>query len=444
MKPTIARITTLAAVLLVLPAALHAAYTPTPTPMPSDNILDGFIDLYKNKAAMWQTTIVHYANFVFWTLAIMDFAWTAIMMALRNADIQEFVIQIVKRLMIIGFFFALLTYGGDWAKKIVDSLYAVANGATTATGGPAGISPSGLFDMAGDLFMDVTTHMGFLHVVEGICSVFCGLILIVALAITCAYLVIALIEVWISINAGVILLGFGGSRWTKDYALAYMRYAMAAGFKLFITQLIIGIGGAIISDWMAYAHQHPDDTTIQGLMLLAAVSVVLAIMVGRIPGLAQGLIQGVSIGGGDELVAPARMAAAGAGMLTGAGAALTAAKSVAATTLGGYRAVRAASTASNSVISGRHGQAFGNRVGQSVTGATGSSKAGTLAGRMASGASRTQARIGYAARALARAATQDVLACNDGSSRNFGTIGGRMARQISDASGEPTDRSKKV
>ncbi|KMY85162.1 Conjugative transfer protein TrbL [Candidatus Paraburkholderia calva] len=54
-----------------------------------------------------------------------------------------------------------------------------------------------------------------------------------------AQLLVTQIESFIRIGAGVILLGFGGSRWTTDMSSKYMQYAVATGLKLMVLYVIV-------------------------------------------------------------------------------------------------------------------------------------------------------------------------------------------------------------
>jgi type IV secretion system protein TrbL len=225
------------------------------------------------------------------------------------------------------------------------------------------------------------------------------------------------------VNAGIILLGFGGARWTKEYAVAYLKFAVGAGFKLFLTQLIITIGGAILEDWLAFEHANNlagTPSTLRAMMMLASVSVIMTILVGKIPGMAQSMIQGVPTSGGDELAAPAKMVAAGTVAFTGVGATVAAAKSAASTAMGGFRAMRAASVAASAGIKPTTG--FGNRVGAAVASTTGSTKLGNAIGH------------------LAQAARGDVANVNSGGNRR-GTLGGRMASAIRGLSSDTPSQS---
>ena len=55
-----------------------------------------------------------------------------------------------------------------------------------------------------------------------------------------ALVFVTLVEAYVIINAAVLFMGFGGSQWTREYALAPIRYAVAVGAKLFVLTLIVG------------------------------------------------------------------------------------------------------------------------------------------------------------------------------------------------------------
>jgi type IV secretion system protein TrbL len=61
---------------------------------------------------------------------------------------------------------------------------------------------------------------------------------------------VALVESFIVIGAGVLFLGFAGSRWTKFFSERYLSYVASIGVKLFVLYLIMGVGMGIAARWM--------------------------------------------------------------------------------------------------------------------------------------------------------------------------------------------------
>jgi type IV secretion system protein TrbL len=73
---------------------------------------------------------------------------------------------------------------------------------------------------------------------------------VIAFAIIAAQLLVALVESFIVIGAGVLFLGFAGSRWTKFFTERYLSYVASIGVKLFVLYLIMGVGMGIAARWM--------------------------------------------------------------------------------------------------------------------------------------------------------------------------------------------------
>ena len=75
-------------------------------------------------------------------------------------------------------------------------------------------------------------------------------------ALMTAQIVLIKCEAYIAMNAAVLLLGFGGSSLLKEYAINTMRYALSVAFKLFVMQLVLGIGMSFISDFNIYPYRN--------------------------------------------------------------------------------------------------------------------------------------------------------------------------------------------
>jgi type IV secretion system protein TrbL len=77
-----------------------------------------------------------------------------------------------------------------------------------------------------------------------------ALIVVIAFAVIAAQLLVALVESFIVIGAGILFLGFAGSRWTKFFTERYLSYVASVGVKLFVLYLIMGVGMGIAARWM--------------------------------------------------------------------------------------------------------------------------------------------------------------------------------------------------
>jgi type IV secretion system protein TrbL len=112
----------------------------------TDNSLDRIVDLYRNCARQWEASLGGFALRLFWLLAAIEFAWSGIRLAFRNADLNEWLAELVNQVFFLGLFLALLTNATAWTGAIVESFRSAGAAALRANGVAAGIAPSDIFD----------------------------------------------------------------------------------------------------------------------------------------------------------------------------------------------------------------------------------------------------------------------------------------------------------
>lgn len=249
-----------------------------------DNITEG----YKSASAGWFAPMDQIARSLFWKLAAIEFAWSAIVWALQQENMQSFTSVVVKKIMGIGFFFFILSNASYWIPAIVNSLKKAGQTAS----GTNELTPSGVFDTGIDIANVVLTGLhdksvftDFMTVVVGGLS---ALFIVIAFLVITGQLIIALIESYIVISAGVLFLGFGGSRWTTDFTQKYISYAFATGVKLMMLYLIIGVGMQQANSWAALLA----DSTYTNIMTVMGGSLLLAFVAFQIPNMAAGMLSG--------------------------------------------------------------------------------------------------------------------------------------------------------
>jgi type IV secretion system protein TrbL len=97
----------------------------------------------------------------------------------------------------------------------------------------------------------------------------------------------------------------------KEYAINTMRYALSVAFKLFVLQLVLGIGLSFITEF------ETTDAQLYDLLILIGASVVLLALVKTIPDVCAGIINGTHTGNGGALHSTGAMVA-GASAAVGA------------------------------------------------------------------------------------------------------------------------------
>ncbi|RUU25040.1 P-type conjugative transfer protein TrbL [Mesorhizobium sp. M6A.T.Ce.TU.016.01.1.1] len=265
----------------------------------------------------WETTVMDAARSLFWILASIEVGIAAVWLAINAASLDAWFAELVRRVMFIGLFAFILDQGPAFAKAVVDSLFQIGAG-----GGSA--SPANIFD-AGIRVASKMSEQAQFGLFEdnalAIAAVFAMVVVVVSFSLVAAIFVAVMVEMYVGLLAGMIMLGLGGSSYTKDFAVRYLVYAFSVGMKLMALVMIAKIGSDILLG-LAEAPTATSDQFITTLAI-AGISVVVFVIAMYVPPIVQGVVQGASIAGGMEAIRHGAQAAtfAAGGAFLGASAA---------------------------------------------------------------------------------------------------------------------------
>ncbi len=242
---------------LLLAAIVVASVSQVQAQVPDTGQSNMVFTTYAQAATQWITVAQGYAKTLFGLLAVIDFSWTAGMLALEGHELNTYIARIIRKLMTISFFAVILANGTFWMGAISASFIKIgqaASGTNVVT--PAQIIGDG-FSMAGILLQWATksaTTIGLTSVAPMVPVLFA---LIVAILLLAGYAIVAInfvvttIEGFVVIGAGYIFLGFGGSQWTRPYVERYIALAVSLGARLMILYMIVGLGHTFATQWVA-------------------------------------------------------------------------------------------------------------------------------------------------------------------------------------------------
>jgi len=262
----------------------------------SANVLDQIVSQFQSQTGTWEQSLRSLALGTFGLLAIIELAAAAIRLAFRGADFSEWLAEVVNQILYLGFFLALLQNSVTWGTAIVNSFRQAGK---TAAGG--GMTPSAVFASGVDMAQTVTGHMSWYSPASSMALLIAGLVVLVCFALICAWMMVALVESYVVIAASVILMAFGGSRWTKDVAIAAIRYTLSVGAKLMMMQLLVSLGTNMITGW---ANTFTGQNSSQVYILIGA-SIVLLAVTKTLPDNLQRIVGGASLSSGSGLVGAA-------------------------------------------------------------------------------------------------------------------------------------------
>jgi len=258
--------------------------------------LDQIVSEFQQRSAGWEAALRSFALNTFAILATIELAWAGIRLAFRGADISEWLAEIVNQILFLGFFLALLQNSVTWGQAIVSSFRQAAGAA-----GGGGIAPSDVFASGVELAQKVMSHVSLWAPGASAGLIISGLVIEVCFALIAAFMILALVESYLIISMGVVFMGFGGSRWTKDFAISTIRYTLSVGARLFVLQLLVSIGDGLITSWAATFQ----DLTAASLCILVGCSIVMLALVKVMPETMQQMVNGSSMAHGSALVGAA-------------------------------------------------------------------------------------------------------------------------------------------
>lgn len=397
------------------------------------SVIQSLSDEFRNQTGSWFGPLQNIATWLLLSLATISWVWTAGQMVLKNSDIQEILVELVRMILYVGFFLALIINAAAWSEALIRGfMYA---GGQAAGGAANELNPAAILERGFILGSSIIESSGRLTFIAFAIIALVATILYAAIA---AYALLVMAEMYIVTAAGVLLLGFGGSQWTSDYAKRYISYCISVGAKLYVMFLIVGLGEQFIFNWA----MGEDKSQYSVVMSIVAVLVMLVLLVKMLPDLIQGIINGSSLGGSMPSITGMAGAAAGAALGAGVGAvggamAVREASKLASEQLGG-----AASSALSSAASSGAGQLNAAAPGGAAPGgnsplpmpssSTGASTPGASSSE--SGSPKSPGRLAHAAQTvknLGGAAKQNAAGRLMGDyNASHGTVGANMAQTM--------------
>ncbi len=258
-------------------------------------VLDNLKDQVISAAKGWEGTITNAAQSLFWILAGIEFGIAAVGLAIQAAALEAWVSELVRRIMFVGLFAFILTNGSQFAQAVVDSLFQIGAG-----GGSA--SPANIFNAGVEVAANLSQNAQFgLFEDNGlaIASVLAMVVVIICFSLVAAIFIAVWIEMYVGLLAGVIMLGLGGTSFTKEFPIKYLVYAFSVGMKLMALVMIARIGSQVL---IGLSNSSTADDQFLATLTIAGISVVVFMIAIYVPQILQGVVQGVSVSNGMEVI----------------------------------------------------------------------------------------------------------------------------------------------
>jgi type IV secretion system protein TrbL len=248
---------------------------------------------FRDRFAAYEDKIWQAALTLFGLLFLCQFAWSVAQLCLHESLTFAAVVAVVVRQIMTGMFFWWLLFDRSILRGIVGSFSQLAQ---------SGLNFSELIFLMETAVLNIMEAVGKSSgVIEGIALFLTGLaaclVMSFALTTAIAYMGIILLENFIVGSLGLVLMGFGGSDYTRSYALSYIRTLVHIGLKLFLATIIVQVGIIAFTQATMGLNNMDADAISQVCMRLIAQSFFFLAVTRVIPEIAGTMISGASTTG---------------------------------------------------------------------------------------------------------------------------------------------------
>ncbi len=214
--------------------------------------LDIITAQFYNAAVHYSAAIQPYALKLFFALFLIDVIVTWIQYTAEGQiDPSFFLGRLLKHILSGGFVYLMIVNGFSWMYLVIQSFSRIGS----AISGLAALSPQSVLSaglsMANTLLSSPATTGIMSTFEQALVAWAMALVVGAAFVIVAVELLLTLVKAYLTTGLGVILLGFGGNRFTASAAEGYFTNVIRIGVKLLFFYAVLAIGMQMVAQWQA-------------------------------------------------------------------------------------------------------------------------------------------------------------------------------------------------
>jgi type IV secretion system protein TrbL len=200
----------------------------------------------------YSSAIQPYAIRLFVALLLLDILVTWIQFTAEGQlDTSHFLGRLIKHMLSGGFVYLMIVNAFSWMTAVVKSFSTLG----AAVSGLPALSPQTVLQLGGNIasiIFDAPANTSLMTSIElAIIQSVSAFIVLLSFVISAAMLLLTLVEAYLVIGGGVILLGLGANRFTAPAAEGYFGYVIRVGVRLLFFYLVLAIGMQMANQWSA-------------------------------------------------------------------------------------------------------------------------------------------------------------------------------------------------
>ncbi|MDT7858198.1 P-type conjugative transfer protein TrbL [Rubrivirga sp. S365] len=258
------------------PGPTLPALPPIPPLGPPPPFLDTIVEDFRTAVEAARPALIAIATGTFGVLALIEIAMSGIIWTFKKEAWSDVLGSLVLKLAWMGFAFSLLASFSVWFPPIIEGFQAAGQAVAPGTVSPTDILGLGI-TLSGSLLQSFFEGVGLLDFSFSMLgtAVFVGLactLIVVSFALVAAHVVVVLVESFIALAAGALVLGFAAFRGTASLADRFVAYVFNLGIRVFSLFLVVGIGQRVVEGWVPYVLNAADDLSAMLAVLGGAVT----------------------------------------------------------------------------------------------------------------------------------------------------------------------------
>ncbi|NDV26923.1 P-type conjugative transfer protein TrbL [Desulfovibrio sp. JC010] len=239
----------------------------------------------------WGPIIEGFSLSLFKWLIQIEIGLFAIRAILSGQELKQTFAEFTLLIFYSCFMVAIIYNHEEWTTALINSFSNVA----IKTGAPEP-SPQNIFTYGLIIIGNLLNNFSLIDIPVSIGVLFSSLVIAVTFTLITAQIIMVKCEAYIVLNAGAILLGFGGSKITKEYAINFLRYALSVAVKLFVLQLLMGMSMSFIMKFSSV-----NTKSFADIFIVICSSILILALVKSIPDIVSGIVNGSHVSTGSAL-----------------------------------------------------------------------------------------------------------------------------------------------
>lgn len=215
------------------------------------NGLDSIAIQFYAAGTKYSVAIQPYALKLFFALLLIEILVTWIQYTAEGQVDPSYFGRLIKHILSGGFVYLMIVNAFSWMTAVIKSFSAIG---AAITGLPS-LSPQSVLQIGGNIattiFNAPATTSTITNLELAIVQSMSAFIVLISFVITAAMLLLTLIESYLVVGGGVILLSLGANRFTAPAAEGYFGYVIRVGVRLLFFYLVLAIGVQMANQWSA-------------------------------------------------------------------------------------------------------------------------------------------------------------------------------------------------